>query len=91
MNAFNFNVIASEIENAASLEALHTALLAFDAFCAEHELDAQNELLGWGVNATDLPTFGGIEPANTDGIWSWDATRILTGACWSDITIETRA
>lgn len=28
---------------------------------------------------TSLPTFGGDEPRNTFGIWSWDATRVLVG------------
>lgn len=29
--------------------------------------------------ATKLPIFGGSTPRDTDGIWSWDATRILAG------------
>lgn len=27
---------------------------------------------------TDLPTFGGTEPHNTNDVWSWDATRLLS-------------
>lgn len=29
------------------------------------------------VNLSDLPTFGGEEPRNTAGIFSWDADRLL--------------
>ena len=29
------------------------------------------------IDWTDLPTFGGEAPSNTDGVWSWDATRLL--------------
>jgi len=31
------------------------------------------------VDMTSLPTFGGTEPKATDGIWSWDATRMIIG------------
>lgn len=30
-----------------------------------------------GIDISDLPVFGGEEPADTDGVWSWDATRLL--------------
>ena len=29
------------------------------------------------LDMTSLPTFGGEEPSNTTGIWSWDATHYL--------------
>ncbi len=38
-----------------------------------------------------LPTFGGDEPTDTSGVWSWDATRAIVGSCRSDIEIITRA
>ncbi len=28
---------------------------------------------------TELPTFGGDEPADTMSIWSWDETRLIVG------------
>lgn len=31
------------------------------------------------VDMTSLPTFGGTEPQNTIGVWSWDATRLIVG------------
>ena len=31
------------------------------------------------VDMTSLPTFGGVEPKDTSGIWSWDATRLIIG------------
>lgn len=41
--------------------------------------------IGEHVNLAGLPTFGGPEPANTLGIWSWDETRYLgaDGSHWS--------
>jgi len=39
---------------------------------------------------TSLPTFGGHEPLDTAGIWSWDATHVLTGTCADDLAIERR-
>jgi hypothetical protein len=38
----------------------------------------------------NLPTFGGEEPANTLGVWSWDETSLLVGTCVSDLEIEDR-
>lgn len=40
---------------------------------------------------TELPTFGGEAPADTQGVWSWDATRLLVGTCASDLRIVARA
>lgn len=37
-----------------------------------------------------LPLFGGKGPDITDGIWSWDATRLLVGTCASDLEIVGR-
>jgi len=31
------------------------------------------------VDMTSLPTFGGEEPANMTGVWSWDETSFLVG------------
>lgn len=57
-------------------------------------LDALYEILttttDHGLDWTELPTFGGEEPADTAGIWSWDATRLLVGTCASDLRIEAR-
>jgi hypothetical protein len=39
---------------------------------------------------TNLPTFGGAEPRDTTGVWSWDATRLLVGTCAADLRIVAR-
>lgn len=39
---------------------------------------------------TELPTFGGEEPLDTDGIWSWDETRLIVGLCAEDMRIIDR-
>lgn len=31
------------------------------------------------IDMTSLPTFGGTEPKDTSGVWSWDATRMIVG------------
>ena len=40
----------------------------------------------WG----GLPTFGGDEPRDTAGIWSWDATHVICGESMDDLAIERR-
>lgn len=45
-----------------------------------------SEHLDW----TDLPTYGGEEPSDTSGVWSWDETRLLVGTCASDLRIVDR-
>lgn len=42
------------------------------------------------VDMTGLPTFGGEAPANTSGVWSWSASRMLVGACISEMQIVAR-
>ncbi|MBN8465064.1 hypothetical protein JYJ95_00965 [Corallococcus exiguus] len=32
-----------------------------------------------GLPWSELPTFGGEAPRETEGVWSWDATRLLVG------------
>jgi len=39
---------------------------------------------------TDLPTFGGKEPTDTTGIWSWDADQLLVGDEIETMTIIPR-
>ena len=38
----------------------------------------------------ELPTFGGEEPSNTEGIWSWDKARMIVGTCADDFRINWR-
>lgn len=38
----------------------------------------------------ELPTFGGAEPRNTVGVWSWDETRLLVGEGRDDLRIIDR-
>lgn len=42
------------------------------------------------IDWTSLPTFGGDEPRDTAGVWSWDATRLLVGTCAADLQIVPR-
>lgn len=67
--------MSNEIKNATDLETLRAALIAFEGD-------------DW---PTDLPTFGGTEPSDTAGVWSWDADRVLVGTCADDLMIEHRS
>ena len=42
------------------------------------------------VDYTDLPTFGGDEPADTSGVWSWNEQSLLVGSCLDDFEIIDR-
>jgi hypothetical protein len=39
---------------------------------------------------TSLPTFGGSQPDDTQGVWSWDETRLIVGSCADDFEIVER-
>ena len=41
------------------------------------------------INWSSLPTFGGNEPSDTSGVWSWDADSLLVGE-GSDLEIVPR-
>ena len=43
-----------------------------------------------GLDWTSLPTFGGPEPDDTNGIWSWDESRLIIGLCADDVAIFMR-
>lgn len=46
---------------------------------------------GYGeLDWTSLPNFGGPDPDDTDGVWSWDAERLLIGTHSEDMEIVTR-
>jgi hypothetical protein len=38
----------------------------------------------------NLPTFGGTEPTDTEGIWSWDETHLIIGSCSQDLQLVSR-
>ena len=44
-----------------------------------HTLDADGR---W---RTDLPTFGGEEPDDVEGVWSWNETHLIVGTCVGDL------
>jgi len=74
-------LIRREIETAAGLKSLlealrHTRELSHD----------DQDTIDW----SSLPTFGGPEPRDTSGVWSWDATHLLVGTCVDDLKIVPR-
>ena len=42
------------------------------------------------IDWTDLPTFGGEQPACTVQVWSWDAESLLVGDCADSLEIVAR-
>ena len=44
-----------------------------------------------GLDATELPTFGGPDVEDTLEVWSWDAERLIVGTCSDDFEIVQRA
>ena len=50
-------------------------------------LDVEDDTVDW----TALPTFGGTEPHDTSGVWSWDATHLLVGESSDELRIEPRS
>ena len=65
-----------------NLDELHNAMKNHDPRVMDSQHPHQ-----W---STDLPTFGGREPANTMEVWSWDEKRLLVGSCAEDLEIVER-
>ncbi len=63
-----------------NLEQLRDAMIADDPAV----LDRHGQ---WSSN---LPNFGGVEPADTVEVWSWDEGRVLLGTCRDDLSINPR-
>ncbi len=55
-------------------------------YARDHGLRVAHGVLDW----TDLPVFGGDEPADTAGVWSWDAMRLLVGSSADELMIVPR-
>lgn len=68
-------VLLVDIRLADTLDELAAALNAL----ADHDPEVR-EAVEDRLDMTSLPTFGGPEPADTTGVWSWDETRLLVGA-----------
>lgn len=43
-----------------------------------------------GLDWTSLPEFGGRDPEDTEGVWSWDVHRLIVGTCADDVRITSR-
>lgn len=43
------------------------------------QLEVEYELDSRRLNIAELPTFGGGDPSNTTGVWSWDEDSLLVG------------
>ena len=67
------------IMGAQELDALAAALNAAEDECAAEAMDPNPPRVADNiVDTTELPTYGGDEPDDTRGKYSWDATRLLT-------------
>ena len=73
------------LKKATSLETLIDALATIQSNRTSVEIETKS-----GIDYSDLPTFGGDEPAETTGVWSWDDSRLLVGSCIDDFEIVDR-
>lgn len=75
----------TRITNAKDLPELLKAMQEIQDECRENETDSEAI-----YDITSLPTFGGTEPSNTAGIWSWDEQNLLVGDCLDEMKITPR-
>lgn len=66
--------LAEAIEDASNLDDLAEALNSLAGIDPDLREAVEDE-----IDMTSLPTFGGPEPDDTLGVWSWDETRLLVG------------
>ena len=81
--------LGDAVRNAKNLDALQRALEAADEYAKRSGTDIESI-----YDATNLPVFGGAEPENTKGIFSYDEGRVLWGhGEWSisDRTVDPAA
>jgi hypothetical protein len=81
------NAITNKITNANNLDELLAALREADLILKTADCDLTQTRLEDLVDLTSLPNCGGVEPADTSGVWSWDAQRLLVGdADWEIVS-----
>lgn len=72
----HLNVVREAIRNAATLDDL--LIVLNETVPALLNAD-EREILS--TEFCDLPIYGGNEPHNTTGVWSWDSGRKIVGDC----------
>lgn len=80
---------AGDIIGARDLYQLLDAIDEFYSVCADNDLSAEMEMRARNIDMCALPTFGGPEPDDTDGVWSWDEDELIVGE--GDLKIISRA
>ena len=81
------------VSGATNLRGLLDALRAVQDALTEEDPHNRNLFVRVGelIDVTDLPTYGGEEPDDTIGVWSWDATSLLVGeGSWAECRIVDR-
>jgi hypothetical protein len=71
------------------LVALNTAGDEIKRLQADGE-DAGALIGDYGRSVPECPTFGGDEPEDTAGMWSWDEDHLLVGEGWGNCQIVAR-
>lgn len=68
--------LVAAVTDATGLKELRDALQGLTAYAEEDEAhEGATDLVDW----VNLQTFGGEQPDSTEGVWSWDAERLLVG------------
>lgn len=75
---------------ASRLSVLHSATTLEELLELLREAEDEAPAVVDRADLTSLPTFGGAEPADTQGVWSWDEGHLLIGTCIADMHIVDR-
>ena len=74
----------------ATLDELYQVLLEDEGTAQYADLHSLPRNGGEGIDWSSLPTFGGEPPADTQGVWSWDADRMIVGRSHNELRLVRR-
>lgn len=80
------------VDNCQSLDELSDVLAELEKEWRAESVDCFHDYLGeLGVQVHDFPVFGGDEPEETVGIWSWDEERLMVTGVEEQFALVDRA
>lgn len=88
--AFNRTKTATSFEAFKRLAQSFEPIKSLDDLYIKMLRDHPSTLDRFGQWSSDLPTFGGEEPDDTEGVWSWDEKRLIVGSFAGDLEIIER-
>jgi len=88
MITFNFHKAADLAHLLGALRSYGDAIAR--TYADGHDLEAEALEHTLGRAMAGLPNFGGEEPSDTSGVWSWNETHLLVGDGYADLGIVSR-